>query len=540
MEVDPGYQQGSWASSVVIRLSEYTQTVCHSLVLPGLNGKAISLIDDDLKKADATPRASALIESLRDIGYTLSTALADIIDNSITAGASTVQIFADTLTDNPLVAIVDNGGGMHQADLIEALRPGSRSPREERAPSDLGRFGLGLKSASFSQCRRLTVLSRRDGVMTGARWDLDEVAETDRWEISLLGDGSNIPYADMLHGDGTLVLWEKLDRIDGGYRHDAHKRAQHINSALVSAERHLRIVFHRFMERSGKGNLSISINGRVLDPIDPFATKHPATQIDPEESLPLAHGVVRIRSFTIPHHKAMQRDEWDELGGPEGHLRSQGFYIYRGDRLIIRGSWLGLARQTELTKLCRIRVDIPNTMDADWKIDVKKASAQLPPAVRDRLKRIIERFVQTSKRTYRKKGQKLTDEFRVPMWQRILKERAIVYQPNIDHPTLVEFEERLPEELRQDFRNCISLVGAGLPMDSLHADMLGQAETVKAIDAEVEALEQALHSMVPHLLEQGISEAGIRSMLKTTDMFHNEWERVEPVLARIFEKRDPE
>lgn len=429
---------------------------------------------------------------------------------------------------------------MDKEELIEALRLGSRNPLEARASSDLGRFGLGLKSASFSQCRRLTVLSRRNGVLAGARWDLDEVAETDRWEISLINDASHIPQADFLSGDGTLVLWEKLDRVDGGYRHDAHKRAQNINHALSGAERHLRIVFHRFMERGGKGKLSISINDRVLNPIDPFASKHPATQVDPEETLSLAHGVVRIRSFTVPHHKALHRDEWDELGGPEGHLRSQGFYIYRGDRLIISGSWLGLARQTELTKLCRIRVDIPNTMDADWKIDVKKASAQLPPAVRERLKKIIERFVQTSKRTYRRRGQKLTDETRVPMWKRVLKDGAIVYQPNTDHPALVEFEERLPEAQRREFRNCILLVGAGLPMDSLHADMLGHAETVKVSDAEVDALEQALHSMVPHLLEQGISKAGVSTMLKTTDMFRNEWERVEPVLARILQQRDSE
>lgn len=179
-------------------------------------------------------------------------------------------------------------------------------------------------------------------------------------------------------------------------------------------------------------------------------------------------------------------------------------------------------------------------MDADWKIDVKKASAQLPPAVRERLKKIIERFVETSKRTYKKRGQKLTDEARTPMWQRVLKDGAIIYQPNSDHPALAEFEQRLPEDLRQDFRNCISLVGAGLPVDSLHADMLGNAETVKASDAEADALEQALHAMVPKLLEQGITETEVRSMLKTTDMFRNEWARLEPVLSRILEQDEPE
>jgi len=272
-----------------------------------------SLMDKCVMKADATPRASALIESLRDIGYSLPTALADIIDNSITADASSVRIFADTIADDPSIAIVDNGCGMDQAELIEALRPGSKNPREKRQPSDLGRFGLGLKSASFSQCRRLTVVSRKNGKVSGARWDLDEVAETDRWEISLIEEPSDVPQADLLRESGTLVLWEKLDRVDGGYRYDSKRRAQHINSALAGAERHIRIVFHRFIERTGKGRLSISINNRVLDPIDPFASRHPKTQPDQPEELHLAQGVVHFQSFTIPHHKAMTRDAWEEL-----------------------------------------------------------------------------------------------------------------------------------------------------------------------------------------------------------------------------------
>ena len=138
--------------------------------------------------------------------------------------------------------------------------------------------------------------------------------------------------------------------------------------------------------------IRLHLNGRRLSPIDPFAQDHKATQTDPVEVLHLAKGIVETQCFTLPHHKMMSRVAWDELGGPEGHLRSQGFYIYREKRLIIAGSWLGLARQTELTKLSRVRVDIPNTMDADWKIDVRKANAQMPPVVRERLRRIVERL----------------------------------------------------------------------------------------------------------------------------------------------------
>lgn len=488
------------------------------------------------RTADATPRASSLIESLRDIGYSLETALADIIDNSLTAGAKNIRILADTLSDEPAIGIFDDGVGMDEKTLVEAMRPGSRNPLDDRSADDLGRFGLGLKSASFSQCRRLTVLSRRDGKVVGATWDLDEVAKSDRWEVFLHDSAEGIPWGDRLEKDGTLVVWEKLDRLDGGFRHDGEKRAAQINSALADAERHLRLVFHRFMNRGGH-SVRFSINGRQLSPIDPFASNHSATQPDPEEVLKLARGEVRIRSFTLPHHKAMTKAEWDEIGGPGGHLKTQGFYVYRGDRLIIVGSWLGLARQTELTKLCRIRVDIPNTMDAEWKIDVKKASAQLPPVVRERLKRVVERFVQTSKRTYTRRGQKLTDETRAPLWQRIQKDGAVVYRPNADHPVVTDYLERLPEELRQGFRNCVSLIGAGLPMEALHADMMGQAEAVRADDADEGALDQAVRSLVPHLMEQGISFSGIRTMLKSNEMFRGSWKNVEAILDQMETER---
>ena len=140
------------------------------------------------RTADATPHAASLVESLRDIGYSLDTALADIIDNSITAGAKTVQLFADTVGDEPAIALLDDGSGMSESELIEAMRPGSKNPRLSRESKDLGRFGLGLKSASFSQCRRLTVITRKDGVSSGASWDLDRVAETNCWQITMHDD----------------------------------------------------------------------------------------------------------------------------------------------------------------------------------------------------------------------------------------------------------------------------------------------------------------------------------------------------------------
>ena len=483
--------------------------------------------------ADATPHAAALIEGLRDIGYSLETAIADIVDNSITAGARRLQILTETFSDEPYIAIIDDGDGMTEDELVAAMRPGSRNPLATRDEPDLGRFGLGLKSASFSQCRRLTVVSRRSGDTSAAVWDLDDVAERNEWAVQLPDDVSGIPGVDQLGSSGTLVLWQKLDRLTGGYSHNAAKRAEVINQRIAETERHLRLVFHRFMEETKP--LRILLNDRLLMPLDPFARKDPATIGDPEEKLPLIRGDVEIQSFTLPHHQQMGKTEWDDIGGPEGHLKSQGFYLYRGRRLILHGTWFGLCRQSELTKLARVRIDIPNSMDSDWKIDVKKSSAQLPPIVRDRLKKVIERILDGSKRTYLKRGQKLVDHERLPMWHRIQADRQIRYRPNAEHPAFADFAESLPQDLRRGFFNCISLVGASLPIETLHADMAGTAEQIVPDQVDEDALSQAVQAVLTRMLEAKKDMKEIIALMKDNDPFRSAWDDTQRIISAIID-----
>jgi hypothetical protein len=474
---------------------------------------------------------------MRDFGYTLETAMADIIDNSVTAGASSVRILTETGSDEPWIAIIDDGGGMTEAELIEAMRPGSKNPLDEREGHDLGRFGLGLKSASFSQCRQLTVISRKAGEVAAATWDLDRVAATNVWSVDLEDDLSDFPVAKCLFETGTIVLWRNLDRLSTNFVHDAARRAAEINKALASAERHLRLCFHRYMEGS-RPKLQLLLNGRCLSPIDPFATDHKATQVDPEERLTLTNGEVVTQCFTLPHHKMMSKSDWDDLGGPEGHLRSQGFYIYREWRLIIAGSWLGLARQTELTKLSRVRVDIPNTMDADWKIDVLKSSAQMPPVVRDRLRRIIERLQGTSRRTYQRRGRKLVAEENLPLWTRVQKDGCIVYRPNSEHPSITGFTNSLPEEFRHGFRACISLLGAGLPVAALHSDMLGGAEDVEADVAEFADVCDAAEVAIATMMKMKITESNMLQILCSTEPFLKHKDRIRQIIENYEEGFD--
>lgn len=483
------------------------------------------------RTTDATPYAASLIEGLRDFGYNLETSLADIIDNSITAGADQVQLLADSACDTPWIAIVDNGKGMSETELVEAMRLGSRNPRDQREKHDLGRFGLGLKSASFSQCRALYVVTRKNGQMSCAAWDLDKVSKSNQWRLDLL-DKPSFPALTNLSETGTAVIWQQLDRLDGGYSNDIENRSKTINEALTRAERHLRLVFHRFLEGSNP-RLKLSLNGRRLSPIDPFISNNPARQAAPAEDLKLKSGSIRIRCITLPHMKKMTKTEWDEVGGPSGHLKSQGLYVYRADRLIIAGSWLGLTKASELTKLCRVCVDIPNSMDADWKIDVKKASAQLPPLVKKRLRLVVERFVGTSKRTYRRRGRAIVDKQRTPMWNRTQKDSGVVFAPNIDHPVFKEFQKLLAPSQQEAFVNCLNLLGSSLPIETLYADMMGAEDAVKTGPVDEMALRQQIEALVPNCLEQNIPPENIPSVLKNVDLLSKNWAISEPIILEL-------
>lgn len=487
--------------------------------------KTMPNFQNQVRKVNAPPYAAALVEGHRDFGYSLETALADIVDNAITAEARIVDLVAVTAVEEPWIALSDDGCGMAEPELVEAMRLGSKNPTDERGAKDLGRFGLGLKSASFSQCRCLSVLTRKNRTVSCARWDLDRVARRNDWSLELIDNPETVTGYDLLPETGTVIVWEKLDRLSGGYALGQAKRVEHLNAELARAEDHLRLVFHRFLDGT-EPRIKLSLNRRLLKPIDPMAVMHPATQRDPIDTLRLENGTIHIRCHTIPHHKRMTKEAWEEISGPEGHLKSQGLYVYRENRLIIAGSWLGLTRQTELTKLCRIAVDIPNTMDSEWKIDVKKSSAQLPPLVRERLKNVVERFVGTSKRTYRKQGQKLVDGAHFPLWNRVRRDDQIVFRPNHEHPVFRAFAKQLPDHLRGGFDRCLRLIGSGLPIDALHAELVGNAETVMADVIEESDLKELVFSLSISLIEKGVPADSLRGIMRSHPLLNANWKSV--------------
>lgn len=480
----------------------------------------------------APPKASSLIESMRDIGYSFETALADIIDNSITAKSTVIDIFCDADSDDPVIAILDDGNGMSREKLLDAMRPGSQNPLDNRDEGDLGRFGLGLKTASFSQCRRLTVVTRNQSGVSAARWDLDYVAYKDDWLLQILNTGEvdNVPFVERLGDCGTLVVWESLDRVSDETRTTSLK--DHIYEQLDRARHHLELVFHRFL--SGEKpfrKITIRINEDKIEAFDPYHSKHPATISNPEEKIPVAGAMVRVQSYVLPHHNKVSKPDWEKHAGDGGYLRNQGFYVYRAGRLIVHGTWFRLSIQSELTKLARVRVDMPTELDHLWKIDVKKASASPPLIVRQRLKTIIDKIAGASNRVYTHRGQRISDPNITALWARRVNKNQISYEINREHPTISSFMEELDDNGASSFESVLSVVEKSFPMDALFSDIAGKPESVDTAEVPEETLRQLVALTVGYLKKTGVTDDEIIKQLSKADPYRTNW-RVAERLAR--------
>lgn len=426
---------------------------------------------------------------MRDIGYSLEAAIADIIDNSITATASRVEIWFEFDIPEPVLGIVDNGKGMNREELIDAMRHGSLHPRSQREADDLGRFGLGLKTASFSQCRELTVISRKNGEYSGTVWDLDVVSEHDEWILGILDEAEirELPYADKLTSDGTLVLWRKLDRLCDGEM--AHANQDALFEKMEAVDKHLSLVFHRFLAAEiRQKKLEILINGHQVEPFDPFCLKNKATQLLQEEIVRIDAHTITIQPYILPHHSKLSPKEHDYYRNRSEFVSNQGVYIYRNNRLIAWGNWFRLVPKGETTKLARVRIDFPNALDEYWTIDIKKSSARPPRQVKDKLRQIINRIAEQSTRVHTGRGRRLFEDVAEPFWVRYAEHGGIRYSLNREHSVLKAFEGSLDDAKQRLFLEVLEIVEKCIPVEAIYSDYSTSPksfEEAEEIDSEV-------------------------------------------------------
>jgi len=481
----------------------------------------------------APPPASATIEALRGLGYSLGAAIADLIDNSIAAGAGNVWITAHWSGKDSFIAILDDGRGMSSAELIDVLRLGRPGPGVERSPSDLGRFGLGLKTASFSQARRVTVASRRNSAEGDAFcWDLDHVAQRDEWELlqgAAEGSARHLTALEDMES-GTIVLLELLDRVVPTVEASDPMAHSHFLRQLAGVEEHLAMVFHRFLDGTTP-DLRLFVNGRDdshrVRAWDPFLSRHPATIATPIERMNAHRGSVEVQGFVLPHRRRLDEAAFAKAGGPHGWTAQQGFYVYRNRRLLLPGSWLALGgtrawTKEEPYKLARLRLDIPNTADSDWRIDVRKSLADPPDQIRPRLRDLASYVRDTARRVFAFRGSAApTEDSAVTyVWlpAPIGRTNQVHYKINREHPA-VQLVTEQHRDLKDAVEGMLRTIEQNVPVQRIWVDAIERGEIGDRADPA--AVKSALDIIFAEMIRDGrMSARDAKHQLLMIEPFH--------------------
>lgn len=442
---------------------------------------------------DMSPEPKSHIKTLMRIGYDFNSAIADIIDNSITAKAKKIYINCPPEADNPFLSIVDNGIGMGPEELIQNMRIGCKDPNQKREAGDLGRFGSGMKTASFSHARRLTVISRKKGKkIAAACWDIDEIEDKNAWCLRELNekDIQDLDHIDkeLIKGVGTQLIWEKIKKFEET-DHNNSKNA--IETSMVDLNKYLALHFHKFLQGSNK--INIYVQKLKVEPVDPFLTTKKGYSEGPTDETFVKGGKLQITSHTLPHHSNLTQSEIDNIGGMEEIYKGQGLYIYRENRLMIAGGWMGLSRTYQLGKLARIEINIPSGLDDEWSTDVKKSSLQLPQKIKNRLKNLIQQPIQKSKRTYNFRGQK---EEANEYWKIIeTRDKNIIYQIDTGNNELIKIAKETPKKNTSNLKKYLKNLAKSLPINHIHMKVSSDPKSIKQEDAIFEFSQEQLEEI---------------------------------------------
>lgn len=453
------------------------------------------------------PTADILMNSMRAMGYSFESAIADIIDNSISSGAKNIQLRFPISPLDCYTVVCDDGSGMSREELFDAMKYGSEQKRDGRSDSDLGRFGLGLKAASLSQCRKLTVASKKNACISAYIWDLDVIESEKEWYVIECSNEEikNIKFIDWFNTveSGTIVVWENFDVIE--------KTSGNIYAELSkyqeSVADYLSLIFHRFLNRSGQGKLNIRVNNFELTGLDPFLENHNKTNIRRRIEIPVndSSGIERmvvVQPYVLPFQKDLSKEDQKLSGGIENYRSSQGFYIYRNERLIVWGSWFGRHRD-ELTKYARIRVDIPNSLDDKWGIDIKKQSAKIPADIKNRLTKAVDEAMDIAikAQTYRGRIEKI-DEKVDYIWDRIQDREQFVYRINRNSKIFDLIKDKVDDETWSRIDMILEEVENAVPYQQIYIDK-SQNKIDDTIDderiAEIESKARILISIATEM-----------------------------------------
>lgn len=472
------------------------------------------------------PNPEDLLESVRSFGYSIATAIADLIDNSVSADSTIINVDFVFNKTNSFVRIEDNGLGMSQKVLEEAMRLGSSNPNKDRRKDDLGRFGLGLKTASFSQCKRLTVVTKSsDTKLAIACWDLDHVAEEKEWY--LLSDyASNISKKNINekfnNNTGTIILWENLDKILEEIK--SGNDTDHFYRKIENVKVHIGLVFHKLIEQE---KLIICINGSKIEPINPFIISDTIDSLElQEEVLTIKKHPIIIQPYILPHESKYLDSNNINRDLIKGYNAHQGIYIYRNERLIIDGGWLDLdIKEKESQRLCRISINIDNTLDKEWHIEVQKSKAKIPDTIRKEIKLICQKSIERAVKVYSFRGaylkrSKNNDKLEFT-WMTKSKNGKKIYELNKNHFLYNKLKELLGNN-SDLFAQYVSMVEQSIPIGMIVNDFSDHNLMIKDLDSET--MKETLNmynSLLNNLINDGLDKQEAINHLNKLDIFQN-------------------
>lgn len=480
----------------------------------------------NIQTAEAVPGAAAMIETFRAIGYSLETAIADIIDNSISAEAKNIYINRIWKGGESIVTIKDDGCGMSNEEIIQAMRPGAHNPLEERSSTDLGRFGLGLKTASFSQCRSLTVISKQNGGSVAYwTWNLDYVAETDKWELIKWVPEEYLGALDDL-SSGTIVIWTNLDRvIPASTKVDDENAKRKFSEAFDKVKQHLSMTFHRFIE-----NQSIVLYwcDHTIAPWNPFCPDERKVQVMPTEYI---GENVLVKGYILPHRNNFSSEKaYKSAEGIHGMSSHQGFYVYRGNRLLLAGDWLGLLRKEESHKLVRIQIDLPNNIDSDWQIDIKKSKAYPPIGCRNSLASYARNACSTGLEVYKHRGRILkhrAGQSFQPLWSEKKKDDKWCFVVNREHAMIKSVKMMAKEKPEHAVELLLKFIEESIPTKTIYIKEAKEEDSQKRpfSDIELSAVKTMIEQIYRNLISEGYTPDQVRLKIKYLEPF-NEYEHL--------------
>ena len=473
------------------------------------------------KDLENIPKADMLMGSMRSMGYTFESAIADVIDNSISANCSVVKVLFPT---NPLqkscVGILDNGEGMDDKALFEAMRYGSAANEDTRSENDLGRFGLGMKSASLSQCKVLTVVSLKDTHLSAYTWDYNYIRDKKEWVVKKHNQDEieSFPYIDQLleFSKGTLVLWKDFDVLSKSSDGQVYETLNNLKDVVGD---YIALIYHRYLSLPTKNKLTMFVNKQKIKAQDPFLESNPKTTTKKERTIAIndTFGIerqIKIKPFILPFATDLSEKDKKLIGGIENLRSKQGFYIYRNNRLIIWGTWFGMKPRAELTKNARIRVDIPNTLDDIWSIDIKKQSATIPKRIQNQLKNTVTDALEISvrKQTHRGRKNKVDDKIDY-IWDRMEgRNQNYYYQINRESKLYQFVKEKISEEDFGYFEMFIGEIEKNIPIQQMYIDKSNEAIEVEEADNRFDDVYQLGVTLIENIRK--VSDKNVREIVE--------------------------